>query len=315
MDEAFDAVLELDERTVIRDVRDATLDLRAQRILGADAIPRILVELLHAKRDALRIGIDADDLHLHMLADGQYVAWMIDALPGDVGHMQETVDTAQIDERAVVGNIFDDAVNNLALGKILNKLGALLGAGLFHDGAARHDDIAAATIHFQDLEGLAHMHQGTDVADRADIDLAAGEKRNRTAKIDGETTLDAAEDHAINALVLAVVLLEAGPGFLAARLVARQDRFAHRILDALEIDLDRVAGGDLGVLAGLGKFLERNAPFGLETDIDDDKVVLDGNDLALDHAAFACRIVTVGFGQQGFEVFAGRVKRYGGFRH
>ena len=41
-------------------------------------------------------------------------------------------------------------------------------------------------------------------------------------------------------------LLELGPAFLAARLVARQHGFAERVFDALEIDLDHVADLEFG---------------------------------------------------------------------
>ena len=49
-------------------------DLRADRVLGGDAVPRIAFELLHAEADALRVRVDADDLHLHGVADVDHFA-------------------------------------------------------------------------------------------------------------------------------------------------------------------------------------------------------------------------------------------------
>ncbi len=46
-----------DERAVIGDVRDRAGEARADRILGFDRAPRIRLELLHAERDALRLGL------------------------------------------------------------------------------------------------------------------------------------------------------------------------------------------------------------------------------------------------------------------
>ncbi len=77
---------------------------------------------------------------------------------------------------------------------------ALLGAGLFEDGAARDDDIAAAAVHLEDLEGLRQVHQRPDVADRADVDLAARQEGHGAAEVDGEAALHAAEDHALDAV-------------------------------------------------------------------------------------------------------------------
>src|SRR5487761_376847 len=95
MDQAFDAGLELDEGAIVGDVGDTTLEARGCRVFELDALPRVGLELLHAERDALRLGIEADDLHLDGLADIQRLGRMVDAAPGDVGDVEETVDAAQ----------------------------------------------------------------------------------------------------------------------------------------------------------------------------------------------------------------------------
>ena len=69
VDQALDAGLELDEGAIVGDVGDRALEARAHGIFGGDALPRIGLELLDAEADTLRLGIDADDLHLHRVAD------------------------------------------------------------------------------------------------------------------------------------------------------------------------------------------------------------------------------------------------------
>src|SRR3546814_3129716 len=61
VDQAFDARFQLDEGAVIGDVGDGAGELRADRIFGRHAFPRIAFELLHAQADALRVAVDADD--------------------------------------------------------------------------------------------------------------------------------------------------------------------------------------------------------------------------------------------------------------
>jgi hypothetical protein len=92
--------------------------------------------LLHAKRDAVRLVVDLDDLDLHRLADVEHFGRVIDPAPRDVGDMQQAVDAAEVHERAVVGDVLDHAVDDLALFEILHQLLALLGPGLFQHGAA-----------------------------------------------------------------------------------------------------------------------------------------------------------------------------------
>src|SRR5882672_9280907 len=104
----------------------------------------------------------------------------------------------------------------------------------FSSSAARRHDVAAAAVHFQDLEGLRNIHQRTDIAHRPDVDLASGQKRDRAVEIDGEAALDAAEDHARNAAAILKRLFETRPGFLAPRLVAAEHGFAESILHPLD---------------------------------------------------------------------------------
>ena len=297
---------QLDERAVIGDVRDRALELAANRVLGLDAAPRIGAELLHAEADALRLRIDADDLHLHGVADVQNLGRMVDALPCHVGDVEQAVDAAQVDERAVIGDVLDDAVDNLALFELGHDLGALLGAGFLKHGAARDDDIAAPAIHFQDLEGLRHVHQGRYVLDRADIDLAAGKEGNGAVEIDGEAALDAIEDDAFDLLAGVELLLKLGPAILAAGLLAAEHRLASGILDALDIDFHLVANSDGGRLPGQCEFFERDAAFGLETHVDYREILFDGDDLALYHRAFGRRRTGQGLVEKSGKVFGCR---------
>jgi hypothetical protein len=72
--------------------------------------------------------VDLDDLHLDGLADRQDLGGVVDAAPGHVGDVQQAVDTAEIDEGAVFGDVLDHAVDDVALGQLADDLGALFGA-------------------------------------------------------------------------------------------------------------------------------------------------------------------------------------------
>ena len=231
---------------------------------------------------------------------------MVDAPPGDVGDMQEAVDAAEVDERAVVGEVLDRAVDHLAFGEVGDDLVALLGPALLEHGAARDDDVAAAAVHLQDLERLRDVHQRRDVAHRADVDLAARQEGDRPVEVDGEAALDLVEDDAFDLLVLLEGLLELDPALLAARLVARDDGLAERVLDALEIDLDLVADAGGGIAAVIGEFLEGDAALRLQADVDDGHVLFDGDDPALDDRALEGLVVAVGLVEKRGEILARR---------
>src|SRR5262249_19335651 len=203
------------------------------------------------------------DLDLHRLADGQHLGRVVDAAPGDIGNVQQAVDAAEIDERTVIGDVLDDAVDHLTLFEVLHQLLALLGAGLFQNGAARRHNVAAAAIHLEDLERLRVVHQGSNVADRTDVDLRARQEGDSTVEVDGEAALDLVEDDAVDLLVVLERLLQLAPALFAARLVTRQHGFAERILDTVEEDLDGVANLQIAFTAGARKFAQCNAALGL----------------------------------------------------
>ena len=134
----------------------------------------------------------------------------------------------------------------------------------------------------------------------------AGQERHGAVEVDGEAALDAAEDDALDARRLGEFGFELVPGGFAAGAVARQHRFAVRILDAVDEHFDFVTDLQVGLLARRGEFAQRHAAFGLQADVDDGHVVFDAGDGALDDAAFKA----VGVAEGLFEKFREIVARW-----
>src|SRR5690606_22515145 len=244
-------------------------------------------ELLHAEADALRFGVDADDLHLHRIADVDDFGGVVDPLVAHVGDVEQAVDAAEIHEGAVIGNVLDHAVDDLAFGELVDQLAALLGARFFEYGAARDDAVAAAAVHLEDLERLRHVHQRSHVTDGADVDLAAGKERHGTVEVDGEAALHAAEDAALDALAFAEFVFELVPRSLAAGAVAAQHRLAFRIFDPVDENLDLVSDVQcIAVVFAATELAHGHAALALQADVDHGHSVLDRGDGPLDDAAF-----------------------------
>ena len=315
MDQAFDARLQFHEGAVVGDIRDPAGKAGALRIFRFHTVPRVGFELLHAQADALGIGIEADDLHIDGLADGQRLRWMVDALPGNIGDVEQAVDAAQVDEGAVVGDVLHHALQHLAFLQVRDQLGPGFGAGLLQHRPARDDDIAALPVHLEDLEGLRRVHDRRHVAHRPDIDLAAGQEGDRAVEIDRKAALDPAEDVAGHALAVVERAFELNPGFLAPGLVARQHSLAVRVLQPFDIDFDLVAGLDFRHRARRGEFLDRHAAFGLQSDIDHGVIVFDRHNPAGYHLALELIVVFQGCIEQRGEVLTGRRRGFCRSRH
>ncbi len=277
-----------------------------------DGIPRIVLQLLEAEADPVRLLVDLDDRDLDRLADRDDLAGVVYPAPGHVGHVQQAVDAAEIDERAVLGDVLDHAVDRLTFGQLGDDLGALLCAALFQDGAARDDDVAPAAVHLEDLERLLHAHQRAGVAHRAHVDLGAGQERHGAAEIDGEAALDAAEDRALDAVLVGIGFLKRSQAASRRALSRLIEASPRAVLDPVEIDLDLVADGDVGRLARICEFLEVDAAFHLVADIDDGLSRLDREDPALDHRTLVRRVDLETFVQEGLELLHGCVLCHAG---
>ena len=268
VDEPLDTGFQLDEGAVVGNVCDPAGEPGADRILGTNTLPRIGFQLFHAEGNALGFRVEADDLNVDLLADGKRLAGVVDPLPGNIGDVQQAVDAAQIDEGAVIGDVFHHTLQHLALGQVGDQLGTLLGPGLFEHRTARDHDVAARAVHLEDLEGLRRAHQGANVAHRPDIDLTAWQEGYGAGEIHGKAALDPTKYDAGHALTVAEGLLKLGPSLFALGLFPAEHGLAVLVLHALDIDFDLVPDFDFRDLTAFGEFLQGNPPFGLQANVD-----------------------------------------------
>ncbi len=83
--------------------------------------------------------------------------------------MQQTIDTAQVNERAVVGDVLDHALDDCAFFQVFHHGFTISAHRFFQHSAAGNNHVIAATIQLDDLEfhGLVFVRRG--VLDRTDV--------------------------------------------------------------------------------------------------------------------------------------------------
>src|SRR5439155_12270553 len=109
MQQAVDALFDLDERAVVGQVAHDAADDGSRRVALSHLVPRIGLDLLHAQRDFLLLFVDIEDLHLDLVADRHDLAGMIDAFgPTHLADMDQALDARfQLHEGAVAHDIDD----------------------------------------------------------------------------------------------------------------------------------------------------------------------------------------------------------------
>ncbi len=180
MHQTFDARLDLDECAVIGDVGNLAEHAAVGRVTTGDVVPRIFAQLLQAEADAVTLAIELQHAHVQLVADVDDFGRMAHALPGHVGDVQQAVDTAQVHECAVVGQVLDDTLQDRAFLQLVHQLLALFRVLAFDHCTTRNHHVIALAVQLDQLEleflafqvgrvaHRAHIHQRTR-QERADI--------------------------------------------------------------------------------------------------------------------------------------------------
>ena len=149
----------------------------------------IRAELLDAERNALALAVELEDADVDLVADLDDFGRMLDALPRHVGDVQQAVDAAEVDERAVVGQVLDHALDHVAFLEIVEELRALGAVFLLDHRAARHHDVVAALVELDDLEFEFLALEVARVAHRAHVHERTGQECADIVEFDSEAAL------------------------------------------------------------------------------------------------------------------------------
>ena len=307
VNQAFDSLLEFHERTVVSDADDASAYVRALGITMLGIEPRIGRELLESQRNALLVFVVLENLNLNLIADVDQIFGVSEASPGHVGDVQQAVEAAEIDERAVFGEVLDHSGEHRTFFQVLERLGALFVLLAFEQILTRHDDVAALLVQLDDgdFERLA-LH-AVQIADGTKVDLRARQESVGAENVDGQAAFNAVDDDGLDGLLFVVGFLDFFPGVNALRLLVREVDVAFLGLALVAHHVDFVAGLELGLALVIEHFRQRQHAFRLGADVD---YHVRGGQLqhrAFDDAVFADGLF--GFGgeglQHGGEVFGG----------
>ena len=197
--------------------------------------------------------------------------------------MEQAVDAAEVDERAEVGDVLDDALTDLARSDLGEQLLFQRLPAILDQLATADDDVAALLVDLEDRAFDRAVDVIADVRRPADVDLARGQK-DVDADVDEQAALDLAGDETRNDVPFLVAGDDVFPFLLTLRLAIAEDDGAGFVLDRFEQDLDRVA--DLRRRQRIGAVVlplfERDDAFGLVADVDPHFVADDVEDAARD---------------------------------
>src|SRR6478736_3158646 len=242
----------------------------------------------------------AHHLAVHQLAHRigvgrvEHFARVVDATPGHVRDVEQAVDAAEVDERAVLGEVLDRPAQNLTFLQVLQRLFLEAVALLLQEHAARKHDVAALLVELDDLELVSLTDQLVQVADGPQIHLRTGEEGfDAAANGDRKAALHALADGAFDDLVALTGARNLVPHLHLVGLLLGQGDQAFVALAALDEHVHLVAGLNVHLALGVDELVLAEDALGLAADVDDDEVAADANDDAGDDLSFTAELMLV----------------------
>lgn len=273
--QTLDAFFQLGEAAVVGQVGDASLNTGAFRVARLDGDPRIFAQLLQTQGNAVALAVELQDLDVDLVTNVDDFRRMLDALPGHVGDVQQAVHAAQVDERAVVGEVLDDTLDLLAFLQRFQQsftLGAVLG---FQDAATGNDNVVALLVQLDDLEFQFLAFQVSGITHRTHVDQGARQERADAVDVDGKAALHLAVDDALDHFFSSERSFQNDPALGALGFFAGQLGFTEAVFHRVQRDVNFVTYLDGQLALFVIELLDRDDALGLQAGVDSDPVTVD----------------------------------------
>ena len=128
--EAFDAVAHLDEGAERHQLGDSAVHQLTFLVAIGELLPRVGLGVLERQADALLVEVHVENLDLDLVTHGDDGRWVLDVLPAQLGHVNESVHPSEVHERPEVHDRRDDSLASLTWLEVIEEVASLLLLGL-----------------------------------------------------------------------------------------------------------------------------------------------------------------------------------------
>src|SRR3984885_526884 len=221
VNQALDSGLDFDERTKIRKTFHGAAYALPQLIPVGSRGPWFWLQLLEAKGDPPAVGIDLQNLDLESLTDSKNFLRIIDATPGNIAYMQQTIDATKIDKGAVACKASNQTTHDIAFFHLCISFLLKLAGLFFKDDAAVHDDVLFGDVELYDAAGDLLANKLLQISSIAGATTRCRHKGSY-ANVDCKTTLDDASHGSCDGCFLRIGFFQRWPVRRLSNLQARE---------------------------------------------------------------------------------------------
>ena len=169
---------------------------------------------------------------------------MVDVAPGELGDVDQAVDAVEVDERAEVDDVRDDALDDAARLERVQDALPQLAALLLEHGTAREHDVVARAVELDDPSTQRLVAVLLEILHAADVDQRRGQEAAH-AEVEDEPALDDLDDESLDGLAALGRLFDLAPGLLEARALLGEDETPVGVLLLHDERVDLVTQRDL----------------------------------------------------------------------
>src|SRR3989449_1706030 len=301
VDQALEAVAHAHERAEVHELGDRAVDDVADLEVGHRRVPRVGLQPTDRQADPASLVVDVDDFGLDLLADAVAALGVVDLVPGQLALVDEAVDAPEVDEHAERCDRADMPLDPLTDLEAAEELIALLATLLVQGDLLGQDKAVGLAVDLEDLQpqlpadkrlellgnllgGIARL---VVLGPAREVDDLADRHEAADAAVDDEAALVVVDDRRLDDHARLELLLHRTPLALEPGTAEREDDVALRRLGLEDVDEDGIA--DVQRRLGLGVATEELAvaddALALRADVDQDLVLVDADDGALDDVA------------------------------
>ena len=243
--------------------------------------------MLQAQRNTVLVLIELENLGFEFLTDLNHFARVANTTPCEVSNVQQAVDTAQVNEGTVVGDVLDDTLNDGTFLQGVHELSTFFAHASFNNSTTGHNNVVALAVELDDLEfhGLAFVRRR--ILNRTRVDQRTRQESTDAVGHNGQTALDLTRDRTRNEFARFESLFKVHPSGKTLSLVARQNRITVTVFDLFDSnghEVTRLHGHFATIVL---EFFDGHIGFRLQASVNDHEVVVDAHHFSSDDFALA----------------------------
>ena len=280
MDKTFYTRSDFDECTVIGHDSHFAFDFVAHFEVGIECVPRVRGELFQTESDAFLLVVEVENNDIEFLVERNDLFGVAYAAPRQVGDVDKTIDTAEVDEYAVRGDILDRTFEYLTFFEFGDDFFLLLFELGFDESLVRNNNVFEFLVDFNHFEFHGFANEYIVIANGFNVDLRTGQEGFDAKYIDNHTTLGAALDVTLDDFVVFKSSVHTIPRAGSAGFFVGKYELSFFIFLVFDVDFDRVTHFEIGIVT---EFVHRNNAIGFVTDVYNNFAFVDRDNGSFDY--------------------------------